>query len=59
MYKYLITYYGDPLAIADSDEQADNVIKQHQRDVKSDLEGYSIDAVRYIPDKETKDGTED
>ena len=58
LYKYLITYYGEPIAITDSFKQAEVAIKQHTSIVKSDPNGYAVDGVRYMPGKEEKDGTQ-
>lgn len=49
MYIYLIKYYGEVIAAADSDEKVDAVINQYMRDnkdMKSDM--FTREAIRFF-----------
>lgn len=49
MYIYLIKYYGEVIAAADSDEKVDAVINQYMRDnkdMKSDM--FAREAIRFF-----------
>lgn len=49
MYIYLIKYYGEVIAAADSDEKVDAVIKQYMRDNKDmKIENFSKEAIRFF-----------
>ena len=54
-YKYLITYYGEPLGIADTEKKAKKIIKNYRRYNNTSKDGYSVDAVRYYKEKKNEE----